>query len=109
MNVLIVYAHPEPKSFNAAMKDLAVETLRAAGHTVTVSDLYRMGFGAVLGAGDFTGPRVDAETLNLAAEQTSAYEAGTLAPEITAEQAKVKAADLVILQSRSGGSACRPS
>jgi hypothetical protein len=26
MQVLIVYAHPEPKSFNGAMKDLAVET-----------------------------------------------------------------------------------
>lgn len=26
MQVLIVYAHPEPKSFNGAMKDLAIET-----------------------------------------------------------------------------------
>lgn len=44
MNVLIVYAHPEPKSFNGAMKDAAVETLSAAGHSVVVSDLYAMGF-----------------------------------------------------------------
>ena len=28
MKALIVYAHPEPKSFNGAMKDVAVETLR---------------------------------------------------------------------------------
>ncbi|WP_235949964.1 NAD(P)H-dependent oxidoreductase [Paenibacillus apii] len=27
MNVLIVYAHPEPKSFNGALKDLAVAAL----------------------------------------------------------------------------------
>lgn len=43
-NVLIVYAHQEPKSFNAALKDVAVETLRGQGHTVTVSDLYEMKF-----------------------------------------------------------------
>lgn len=32
MNVLIVYAHPEPKLFNGALKDLAVATLTAEGH-----------------------------------------------------------------------------
>lgn len=25
MNILIIYAHPEPKSFNGALKDLAVQ------------------------------------------------------------------------------------
>ena len=29
MQVLLVYAHPEPKSFNGSMRDLAVETLSA--------------------------------------------------------------------------------
>ncbi len=42
MNVLIVYAHEEPHSFNAAMKNMAVETLEDQEHTVEVSDLYRM-------------------------------------------------------------------
>jgi putative NADPH-quinone reductase len=55
MNVLIVYAHPEQKSFNGAMKDLAVETLRGAGHDVAGSDLYAMRFHAVVGAEDFLG------------------------------------------------------
>ncbi|MBN9073565.1 MAG: NAD(P)H-dependent oxidoreductase [Rhizobiales bacterium] len=32
MNTLIVHAHPEPKSFNGAKKDLAVEAFAAAGH-----------------------------------------------------------------------------
>lgn len=40
MNILIVYAHPEPKSFNGALKDLAVLELTALGHQVKVSDLY---------------------------------------------------------------------
>ena len=53
MNVLIVYAHPEPRSFNGAMKDLAVETLRAEGREVVVSDLYAMNFNPVTGADDF--------------------------------------------------------
>jgi putative NADPH-quinone reductase len=47
MNVLIVFAHPEPKSFNGAMKDIAVRTLREAGHLVQVFDLYAMRFDAV--------------------------------------------------------------
>lgn len=98
MNVLIVYAHPEPTSFNGAMKDVAVETLAAAGHVVTVSDLYAMRFNAVVGADDFRGERVDAATLNIATEQTRAYETGTLAPDILAEQDKVRRADLLILQ-----------
>lgn len=34
MRVLIVYAHPEPKSFNGAMTRAAVGALTAAGHDV---------------------------------------------------------------------------
>ena len=32
MNVLIVYAHPEPTSFSGALKDVAMRALTAAGH-----------------------------------------------------------------------------
>ena len=60
MSVLIVYAHPEPKSFNGAMKDAAVETLRGAGPDVAVSDLYAMRFNPVVGPGDFWDERADA-------------------------------------------------
>ncbi|MGE0211954.1 MAG: NAD(P)H-dependent oxidoreductase [Parvibaculaceae bacterium] len=98
MNVLITYAHPEPKSFNGAMKDLAVETLRAAGHEVVVSDLYAMGFDPVTGPGDFEGDRADPDFLSIAAEQTRAVETGTLAADIVAEQRKLARADLVIFQ-----------
>ena len=70
MNVLIVYAHPEPKSFNGAMKDLAVATLAGVGHVVTVSDLYAMRFNPVVGAEDFEGERADAKVLSIAMEQT---------------------------------------
>jgi NAD(P)H dehydrogenase (quinone) len=47
MNVLIVLAHPERRSFNGAMFATAQMALQAAGHTVVTSDLYRMGFDPV--------------------------------------------------------------
>lgn len=97
MQVLIVYAHPEPTSFNGAMKDLAVETLTAQGHSVTVSDLYAMGWNAVAGPADIDGP-TDPARFSLAREQTVAMETGTIAADIAAEQAKLARADLVILQ-----------
>ena len=46
-NVLIVYAHQDPGSFNGALKDAAVATLTAQGHNVTVSDLCQMKFDPV--------------------------------------------------------------
>jgi len=98
MNILIVYAHPEPKSFNGAMKELAVETLTDAGHRVVVSDLYAMGFNPVVGAGDFLGERADPDFLSIAAEQTKACMTESLAPDIIAEQKKLAGADLLILQ-----------
>ena len=98
MNTLIVYAHPEPKSFNGAMKDLAVETLRGRGDNVEVTDLYAMKFKAVVGADDFQGKRADPDFLSVATEQTRAYQTGTLASDIVAEQKKVERADLIILQ-----------
>ncbi|MDQ0469981.1 NAD(P)H-dependent oxidoreductase [Labrys wisconsinensis] len=98
MNVLIVYAHPEPKSFNGAMKDLAVETLIQAGHDVVVSDLYAMGFDPVAGPGDIAGERHDPGFFSLPREQTAAYEAGALSADIGAEIEKLKRADFVIFQ-----------
>lgn len=41
---LVVFAHPNPESFNHAILRTAVDTLRAAGDTVEVSDLYAESF-----------------------------------------------------------------
>jgi NAD(P)H dehydrogenase (quinone) len=95
MNVLIVFAHNEPRSFNAAMKDLSVSTLEAAGHAVQVSDLYAMGFNPVASAADFS-ERTNPDYLVYALEQRHAYGKGALAPDIAAEVDKVKWADLII-------------
>ncbi len=53
MNALIVYAHPNPRSFNKALLDTAQQTLEEAGHEVRVKDLYAMDFAPVLSAADF--------------------------------------------------------
>jgi len=39
VNVLVVYAHPDPESFGADLRDAAVRGLRTGGHEVTVLDL----------------------------------------------------------------------
>jgi NAD(P)H dehydrogenase (quinone) len=54
MNVFLVNAHAEPRSFNGALFRTAQDTLRAAGHAVTVSDLYAMKFDPVSDRRNFT-------------------------------------------------------
>jgi NAD(P)H dehydrogenase (quinone) len=97
MNVLLVYAHPEPQSFNGAMRDLAVKVLRESGHTVEVSDLYAMKFNPVGGRHDFT-RLADPDYFKYGAEQTRATETGTFTAEIAREQAKLFRADFLIFQ-----------
>ena len=48
MRVLVLYAHPDPESFAAALHRTIVETLVAAGHEVDDCDLYAEGFNPVL-------------------------------------------------------------
>lgn len=98
MNVLIVYAHPEPRSFNAALKDVAVRTLTELGHTVEVSDLYAMNWSPALDAEDFEGSRADESYLDLPLEQENAFSKGTHSKAVQREQEKVSKADLVVFQ-----------
>lgn len=96
-NILIVVAHPEPASFNHALAQGAAEALRAEGHDVTISDLAADGFRADVGPHDVT-ERADAATFHVQAEQARAARYGTHAAEIRREQARVAAADNLILQ-----------
>lgn len=48
MRILVLHAHPEPASYNAALKDTVVATLTAAGHEVDLCDLYAERFDPVL-------------------------------------------------------------
>ncbi|MDU4962398.1 MAG: NAD(P)H-dependent oxidoreductase [Sporomusaceae bacterium] len=80
MNHLILYAHPNPRSFNAAILDTAVKALTDKGHQVTVRDLYELNFDPVLKGADF-----------------EAFQTGNNPPDIAREQAYIRAADVITL------------
>ncbi|MFH1018492.1 MAG: NAD(P)H-dependent oxidoreductase, partial [Pseudomonadota bacterium] len=69
MNHLIIYSHPNPKSFNHAILEEFSGALRDAGHEVRVRDLYAIGFKPVLQGSDLeqAGKRPPAE--DICAEQ----------------------------------------
>ncbi|MDT7783867.1 MAG: hypothetical protein QOF58_2286 [Pseudonocardiales bacterium] len=96
MKTLIVYAHPEPKSLNGTLKDLAVSTLEGAGHEVRVSDLHAMNWKAVVDADDY-GPEASSP-LKVAADSGRAFETGTLTADVRAEQEKLLWSDMIIFQ-----------
>lgn len=48
MRVLMLYAHPVPGSFGAAVRDAALEGLRDGGCAVDLADLYAEGFDPVM-------------------------------------------------------------
>ncbi|GGH12750.1 NAD(P)H dehydrogenase [Alsobacter metallidurans] len=97
MHALIVYAHPEPTSFNAAMRDAAVAAIAAAGHTAEVSDLYGEGFNPVAGRHDFT-TVADPDRFHYQTEQEHAALHDGFAPDLRREQERVARADVLILQ-----------
>lgn len=94
-NILIVHAHPEPKSLTSALKNLSVETLTAQGHTVQVSDLYASNWKAVADRGDFL-EQARADRFSYITESRHAYASGTQCADIAAEQQKLLRADAVL-------------
>jgi len=97
MNVLYIYAHPEPRSFNGTLKDTAMMTLARCGHQVKVSNLYAIKFKAVLDQTDFR-IRLNHDLFNPAAEQMHGVATKSLAPDILEEIDKITWADLMIFQ-----------
>ena len=97
MHVLIVHCHPEPRSFNAALKDIAVDTLEGLGHRVDVADLYAEGFDPVEHPRHFS-PRRDGDYFAPLDEQRHAVETHGLPHDVQGEIARLERADLVILQ-----------
>ncbi|RCV90117.1 NAD(P)H-dependent oxidoreductase [Billgrantia montanilacus] len=94
---LIVFCHPEPHSFNGAMKDVAVKTLQRQGYSLEVSDLHAEGFDPVEGAAHYP-ERAELATFFPLTEQRHAFESGTLPADVQREIERLERADLVILQ-----------
>ncbi len=97
MRVHIVVAHPEPKSFNAHLGAVARRAFEAQGATVTVSDLYQMGFDPLERASHYERP-LDAARFDVQAEQRHASANKAIPPDIGAEIARLEAADVLVLQ-----------
>ncbi|XP_077125901.1 ribosyldihydronicotinamide dehydrogenase [quinone] isoform X3 [Ranitomeya variabilis] len=99
-NVLIVYAHQEPKSMNGSLKNVAVDVLSKMGCRVTVSDLYAMQFNAAATRNDITGDMCNPQHFSYGIETMEAFKKGWLCEDIIKEQKKIQEADLVIFQGK---------
>ena len=69
MKHLIIYAHPNPASFNHAIKETLVRILKERGQDVRVRDLYALHFDPVLKADDFEALLAGKVSRDIAIEQ----------------------------------------
>jgi len=97
MKILLVFAHPEPRSLNGALRDVAIRELEAQGHEVRVSDLYAQGWKSEIDRADFLPLTLD-ERLKPASASRQAFDAGALTDDVKAEHEKLLWADMLILQ-----------
>ncbi|GGO46012.1 NAD(P)H dehydrogenase [Streptomyces daqingensis] len=111
MKVLWIFAHPEQRSLNASLMREGLSELAASGHESRVSDLYAMGWKAVLDASDVRAParpgspgsappavsRGAEGRLTVGAEQERAYLHGGQSEDVREEQRKLAWADTLIL------------
>jgi putative NADPH-quinone reductase len=97
MKVFVVYWHPEPQSFNAAMFQTACDTLIAAGHEVRTSDLHEMRFDPVSSRKNFTTVK-DSDFLKPQLEEMYATEMNGFSHEIESEIGKIEWCELMIWQ-----------
>lgn len=80
MKYTIIYGHPNPKSFNAAIKDRVEAHLKAKNREYAVRDIYGMNFNAILSGSDF-----------------ATFRKGQVPDDIKREQGYIASADRLIL------------
>jgi len=69
MKILIVYCHPNPKSFCHAILETLIKQLKELKHEVVVRDLYALKFNPVLSGSDFMGFKAGKPAPDIAEEQ----------------------------------------
>ncbi|KZB82271.1 NAD(P)H-dependent oxidoreductase [Amycolatopsis regifaucium] len=97
MNVLWIFAHPEPRSLGGSLRDEGVRALREQGANVRESDLYAMKWKPVVDTDDF-GSAAGSDRLIVGATSKDAFTSGELSEDIRAEHEKLAWADAVIIQ-----------
>lgn len=95
MNVLIVFCHPEPKSFNSALKNKTIETFAKLGALVEVSDLYAESFDPVEKSEHYQF-RLNSDVFEPLAEQRHAYKTASLPIDVQREIERLEKCELVI-------------
>lgn len=79
MNYLIIYSHPNPASFNFAIRETVVRVLKQRHQEVRTRDLYEMRFDPVLQGSELAG-----------------FQRGKMSPDIAIEQDHVRWAEVLI-------------
>lgn len=96
MTILSIYAHHEPSSFTAALKNVSASVLSSQGHRLLESDLYASGFSPKAEKYDFVTSSGD--HFNYMLEQKHAAQADmSFAPDIKSEIDKLMMADMLIV------------
>ena len=97
MNILYIYAHPNPVSFNALLKDHGIDQLKNLGHDVILDDLYAQHFNPAANFSDF---HLDSNELNQQyfLSQSIAFHKNALASDIVTEIEKIQWAERLIFQ-----------
>ena len=97
MRAHIVCAHPEPRSFNAHLAATARRALEQTGWSVTLSDLYQMGFDPCERASHYS-RQLNSVRFDVQSEQRHACQERRVPADVAAEIKRLEEADLLILQ-----------
>ena len=97
MHALVVTAHPSRRSLTAGLARATRAALEDSGWSVEESDLYAMGWDPVVRLADYGDEDGGDAGATVTLRSRHAYDVGALAPEIVAEQGKVRRADLLVL------------
>ena len=95
MNALIIFAHPEPSSFNAHWAKVTAREFEVQGMTILWSDLYKDEFDPVERGTHFK-YRADLQRFDAQREQRHAYTTGSLPSDVATEIDKISKADIVV-------------
>lgn len=97
MNILYVYAHPSPTSFNSVLKQHALDLFAQLKINIKCSDLYADNFKAIADWADFNMDKTKIQSQYFLAQQ-DAYQNQKLSADISAELAKIAWADHILFQ-----------
>lgn len=92
---LIIYAHPNAKSFCGSIRDLTIKQLETMGFTTIESDLYQMNFNPVLTFKDIKADTAQ-KGLSISDECKKVVETKQLEPDVQAEIDKINSASYLI-------------